>query len=201
VHNASYAVSEADNKASNLSSLVLPNLCSCESCQTSESFNRDYATVAESDVVSRKKDVVICRTATPAHPRVIYTRDLRRLLSIFLLVILSSSLLVPAFGSDSDDSSLPACCRRNGKHHCSMSMSHGSSESGPGFRANAKCPLFPQTIAAPAVFHAAVDGHPASGSFSNECSVLRVTADQPVLQTPRGHSHQKRGPPSSGRFV
>ena len=177
---------------------MLPNLCSCENCQPSESFNQDYAPVEDSDVVSRGKGAVICRAATPARPRVIYNRGLRRLLSIFLLVILSSSLLAPAFGSDSDDSNLPACCRRNGKHHCSMS--HGSSESGPGFRANAKCPLFPQTIAAPAVFHAAVDGHPASGSFSNECSVLRVTADQPVLQTPRGHSHQKRGPPSSGRF-
>ena len=57
---------------------------------------------------------------------------------LFVLCVLSIAPLV--FPSD-----LPACCRRDGKHKCSMThVSERSSESS-GFAATAlKCPLFPK---------------------------------------------------------
>jgi hypothetical protein len=62
---------------------------------------------------------------------------MRRLLASLLLVIISLSLVSPVLASAAK-SDLPACCLRNGKHHCEMGAeisSHGK----PGLRAS--CPF------------------------------------------------------------
>jgi len=47
---------------------------------------------------------------------------MRRVWAAILVVLFSYPLIAPAFASGPDDAQLPACCRRNGKHHCAMMM-------------------------------------------------------------------------------
>lgn len=50
---------------------------------------------------------------------------MRRVLASLLVLVFSLPLIAPSFASSPDDASLPACCRRNGAHHCAMGMSGG----------------------------------------------------------------------------
>jgi len=48
----------------------------------------------------------------------------------------------------SDDAALPACCRRNGAHHCAMYMQMAARmastpDSAPVFRVPSHCPYYP----------------------------------------------------------
>lgn len=47
---------------------------------------------------------------------------MRRVWAAILVVLFSYPLIAPAFASLPGDAELPACCRRNGKHHCAMYM-------------------------------------------------------------------------------
>jgi hypothetical protein len=46
---------------------------------------------------------------------------MRRTLAMLLVLVFSLPLVAPAFVSTAKASELPACCRRNGAHHCAMS--------------------------------------------------------------------------------
>jgi len=62
---------------------------------------------------------------------------MRRLLASLLLVLISLSLVSPVLASAAQ-SDVPACCLRNGKHHCEMGAeisTHGK----PGLRTH--CPF------------------------------------------------------------
>jgi hypothetical protein len=53
---------------------------------------------------------------------------MRRTVASLLLGLVSFPLIAPLLLADTD-SDLPACCRRDGKHHCSMGLgSVGSAE-------------------------------------------------------------------------
>jgi hypothetical protein len=123
---------------------------------------------------------------------------LRRLLSILLLAVFSLPLVSPLFAlSMSEVTRLPACCRRDGKHHC-MGMADQSNLIQRGTQLSApaeKCPYCPSALAAThtdllslptsdAVF-ASLVGHP-TGVAQTE-SMRRISRDR---------SRQKRGPPS-----
>ena len=127
-------------------------------------------------------------------------RTLRKILSILLLAVFALPLLSPLLAHGADrDAGLPACCRKNGKHHCMMSMGERNqfAQHGPAFGVlPEKCPYCPATIiAAPshdlavptaeAIF-AALVSHP-SGVAQTE-SKCRISQDR---------SRQKRGPPTS----
>jgi hypothetical protein len=72
-----------------------------------------------------------------------YHAVVRRVLAIGLLSLFSLSLIPPsAFASD-PEAGLPACCRRNGKHHCTLAT-QGSS-SGPTLQTS-PCSFFPGII-------------------------------------------------------
>src|SRR5579871_2773197 len=73
-----------------------------------------------------------------------YDDAMRRFPAILLLALFSFSLFSSAFSSDSD-ANLPACCRRGGRHHCSMAMRTGVSQTGPAFK-ESPCPLYPQIV-------------------------------------------------------
>jgi hypothetical protein len=65
----------------------------------------------------------------------------RRVLALALLGVFSFSLIpLQAFAAD-DEAGLPACCRRNGKHHCAVPPGEGSS-SDPAWQAT-RCISFP----------------------------------------------------------
>jgi hypothetical protein len=67
-----------------------------------------------------------------------------------LMAAFVSPLLVPFYPSS--EKSLPACCRRDGKHHCAMRMAIPVEDGKPAFRTTPEaCPyrtgaLFPNRI-------------------------------------------------------
>jgi hypothetical protein len=125
---------------------------------------------------------------------------LRRLLSIALLAVFSLSFVSPLFGLGAKSvTGVPACCRRDGKHHCTSNMGEKSNlpESTSEFSAPpGKCPFYPAPIAivhgnvvavstAQAVY-AGLIAHPAV-----------VAQTESKLRISLGRSRQKRGPPVS----
>jgi hypothetical protein len=122
----------------------------------------------------------------------------RRILSLTLLLLFSLPLISPLLAlGQSSDSQLPACCRRNGAHRCSMSpdqlaaLNHGQHFT----TAKMKCPMFPQSVAPShhetsaislsAILFAAVHAHPAQ--FPQVEAWARVALEGARL---------KRGPPA-----
>ena len=123
---------------------------------------------------------------------------MRKLLSIVLLAVFGLPLVSPLFALGMDaEAGLPACCRKNGKHHCMMSMAERATVSQRDMRISApaeKCPYCPQLVTAShadpfmeppvdAIF-ASLVSHP-SGDVQME-SMRRISRDR---------SRQKRGPP------
>jgi hypothetical protein len=126
---------------------------------------------------------------------------LRKLIAIALLVVfglpLASSLLAL---SPTSEANLPACCRKNGKHHCMMSLAEQRRQQGdkPGVAAPAeKCPYCPTALLN---IHSQIDFMPQAGQAiyaglvshpaviaQTECK-LRIACDK---------SRGKRGPPPS----
>jgi len=122
-----------------------------------------------------------------------YHAVVRRVLAIALLTLFSLSLIPPsAFASD-PEAGLPACCRRAGKHHCSLAA--GGSSSGPALQSS-PCSVFPGargvtaspnvgTVAMPLVSRVL---HPSTSAnvLANE------TPSKVLFHSPRQH----RGPPA-----
>jgi hypothetical protein len=122
---------------------------------------------------------------------------MQRVSTILLLVVFSLSLITPAMIADSD-SKLPACCRKDGQHHCSMLNVEERLErpSGPAIKSvRPQCPLFLKGGAAPAsgkagtmspgrVFFAAIVSHPTAHAQTE--AQYRVSFSR---------SWQERGPP------
>src|SRR5579864_3738776 len=71
---------------------------------------------------------------------------MRRALSILFVLFFGLAPLAATF--DGDDASLPACCRRNGTHHCVMSDAMlarlvQAAFSTPAFTSPSHCPQYP----------------------------------------------------------
>lgn len=123
---------------------------------------------------------------------------MRRLLSILLVIFFGFGPLTATL-QGGDDSSLPACCRRNGAHHCAMAdeaLARIASESGaPAFSAPSHCPLYPH---APAVTIAPV--HALAARISTPASLLKRPSTPPALHLSMAVSdpgtHSGRGPPA-----
>jgi hypothetical protein len=123
---------------------------------------------------------------------------MQRVSTILLLVVFSLSLIAPALIANSA-SNVPACCRKDGQHHCSM-LNMGEQQgrpSGPEFKSlGSKCPFFLQGGAAPAsgklgtmspsgVFFAAIVSHPTAHAQTQ--AQYRVSFSR---------AWQERGPPA-----
>jgi hypothetical protein len=105
-------------------------------------------------------------------------------------------MTAPLFASA--EKALPACCRRDGKHHCigktSAQIDVGSVPAVSGARTN--CPQFPKMLG--------VTSHGQFG-LSTSTAVFAEIVSHPALspQTQSNYrvsllrSHQKRGPPPS----
>lgn len=119
---------------------------------------------------------------------------MRRILASLLAGLFSFLLIAPALSASDPDANLPACCRRDGKHHCAMMM-RLESRSGPGFQAD-RCPFFPSVNAVPASPTAGLPGIARMifvGPFSHSTAVWQVGARSRISYSQAG---QKRGPPS-----
>lgn len=118
-------------------------------------------------------------------------------LASVLILIFSLSALLPLYSSS--ESSLPACCRRDGKHRCMMAMQviRGFSEAGLAFRSTSPdCPYrsYPSHPggARVAPFVSETSTHlPSSGIARYErCSVhLTVVSTLPPTRGPPASAH------------
>jgi hypothetical protein len=122
----------------------------------------------------------------------------RRLLSILLLAVFGLPIATPLFAlSGSQDSVLPACCRKGGKHHC-MSMAQHNQLAGDGSQWTApvdRCPYCPASVAVSHVDHLALTA--SQVIFAGVVSHPAVHAQtESKRRISRDRSRQKRGPPS-----
>jgi hypothetical protein len=124
---------------------------------------------------------------------------LRKFLAIALLAVFGLPFVSPLFAlTAKNEANLPACCRRDGKHHCMSNTDERGSIAARDRQFHApmeKCPYCPTAIAivhgnlfvaptAQAIF-AALIAHPAV-----------VPQVESKLRISRGRSRQKRGPPA-----
>jgi hypothetical protein len=119
----------------------------------------------------------------------------RRFSSIVLLLLFSLPLISPVLAlAAASGVNLPACCRRNGAHHCTGTMRVPES-SGPAFSAIPQsCPAYPVIVTvvrhgdlsfqAASLIFAGVISHPVVKSQTE--ARARIALDL---------SRQKRGPP------
>jgi hypothetical protein len=118
---------------------------------------------------------------------------MRRALASILLGLLSFPLIAPVLRANTV-SDLPACCRRDGKHHCAMS----ESAAGEGLKAaQTQCPLFPKTAAIVQSSSKIIllGAAPRMGALPPSCSTT-LTADQDRPRLAAHYAIQKRGPPA-----
>ena len=121
---------------------------------------------------------------------------MRRALAILLMAVFSFPLISPALFASDAESNLPACCRRDGKHHCAMMASESESPSGPSLQA-ARCPSFPAasaTPSSPAVSLPPVSQVIFAGLLSHPASCPQTEA---LCRISYSRAGQKRGPPTA----
>ena len=122
---------------------------------------------------------------------------MRRLSAVSLLVLFSFSLMGPAIWAGTE-SRLPECCRRLGRHHCSMNQNGGQPPSSDSTltSVSGKCPYFPPGRAVPPQGKASLRG------TAQTVIALLVSHSAGLGQTEARHcvsfgrSHPKRGPPT-----
>jgi len=119
---------------------------------------------------------------------------MRRFLAILLLAAFGLPTVAPLLAQTQDpDRNLPACCRRNGTHHCALSI---AAQIGRAPVISARCPAFPQ--------HAAVATVTAAAFLATHPSIkLPITTQSAVAHAEtqrrlsRERTHQTRGPPAN----
>lgn len=125
---------------------------------------------------------------------------LARLLSLVLLAAVGLPTISPALALAQDtDAGLPACCRRNGQHHCTMSMERMAqiSRQSSGPQIGAVCPCYPRHEIAPvAGAHLMAFHVPQRAAAFSAALALAARAETHRRASPE-RSHHKRGPPSS----
>ena len=125
---------------------------------------------------------------------------LRKLISILLLVVFGLPFVSPLFAATAkSDSHLPVCCRRNGQHHCMMSMadrSHVASNQSEFHAPLEKCPFYPASLKASQ--HSDFGLTVSSAIFGQVISHPAVHAQtESKWHVARERSRHKRGPPST----
>lgn len=130
---------------------------------------------------------------------------MRRILSILLLLALGLGPALPAGALASsirsgwtgkvDESRIPACCRRNGKHHCDMSALPAPAGETTVAASSECCPCAPRALVSTAPASAALAAA-LQASFEFR-TALRTTRPRTVAIRTRGDlARPKRGPPS-----
>ncbi len=139
-------------------------------------------------------DLDACRMRTSA----VESKCLRKLFSILLLALfglpLASSLFAMTVGS-ATSASLPACCRRAGKHHCAMRVSGEAPAGTHSFRAPVeRCPYAPRgVILAHRDFSSVATAQMSLHALTEHAMGIAQTECRWRLA--RDRSRQKRGPP------
>jgi hypothetical protein len=117
---------------------------------------------------------------------------MRRFAAAVLLGWINFLLIFAAVLPAAAESNLPACCRRLGKHGCSMT----SSTAGPALQA-ALCPLYPRGHAVPAQAKASGVPTPVSTFAITVSHSALLPQTETRYRTSYSRDWQKRGPPVS----
>ena len=110
------------------------------------------------------------------------------LLAAFGLPVAASAL---ALAQDSGSPHLPACCRRNGAHHCAMLA---ASNGAPAV--SATCPSFPQPSATAPATNVAALVPPPPATLLHRTTFTASQRAETQRRLSRERSRHKRGPPS-----
>ena len=121
---------------------------------------------------------------------------MRRTLALLLLAQFSFSLIAPTLGANTASSNLPACCRKDGKHHCAMAEAVASESPSRKLAAPA-CPLFPKAGVATALFNTAAL-HIGPVVYTPVLSgVIAASANHTCSHATLRGPIRKRGPPAT----
>lgn len=130
---------------------------------------------------------------------------MRRGFSIFLILFFGLGPL-SAFVDSSTDASLPACCRRDGAHHCAMDAQimamradrgrGGGIDPTPSFSAPLTCPLYHGPVLAMLVPAHALTATAASLRAEPTRAFVPKPAHTFAFSSP-SRTHAGRGPPAS----
>jgi len=118
---------------------------------------------------------------------------LQSLLAIVLALLTWTSTVPYLFAPSVQE--LPACCRKNGKHHCHQNMEATADASVPMLRVESKpCAQYPEHYGAPSHHSYAVLAHffATIRRFSRPLPLL-VRPD--ISSSPKSQAHLTRGPP------
>jgi hypothetical protein len=120
----------------------------------------------------------------------------RRASTFALLAAIGFSLIAPGVLLDAA-SDLPACCRRNGAHHCTMNLDEAAANSVMSVQAIRQiCPSFPVAIASPTCANLALP-RPSAAVFAALLSHPSIQSQTEAhYRVSFSTSHQKRGPPA-----
>jgi hypothetical protein len=117
-----------------------------------------------------------------------------RVIAAALLSLFSASLALPLIAPDLRPA-LPACCRRDGKHHCAM-MDMALGDDGEEHFLPSRCPSYP-THSVTAHFEEVSTAPPVQAFVSYLPAAPAPNAQGEVLYRISHHrSRQERGPPS-----
>jgi hypothetical protein len=127
--------------------------------------------------------------------------QMRRCLSIFLILTFALGPL-SALADGSEDANLPACCRRNGAHHCSLAAhmaamrAMAQQDGTPFFAAQTVCRYYPAAATAfstppPALAVSAARGPVLSAHLRSVPGASSVPKSNP------SRTHAGRGPPAN----
>ncbi|MBV9037634.1 MAG: hypothetical protein JO182_24295 [Acidobacteriaceae bacterium] len=117
-----------------------------------------------------------------------------RAVAHLLLAVFSLGLIAPAF-NNGPESKLPACCQRNGKHHCAMSEAIHTDAHGPALNTyRQKCPFYPQATAPGSSYFSCVPAAYLAVSPNGQKALIVFRVEE--FRTRFSTGTFQRGPPS-----
>jgi hypothetical protein len=118
---------------------------------------------------------------------------MRKVLAIFLLAVFGLPTVAPllAMGQDTNGH-LPACCRRNGAHHCMMNI--GQESKAPAF--SARCPNFPRPVMTTPAGTPLALAAPSLSTLTSTSPLAAARHAEIQRSISRERSRHKRGPPA-----
>ncbi|WP_263357326.1 hypothetical protein [Acidicapsa ligni] len=129
---------------------------------------------------------------------------MRRILTILLMLVLGigpamaavpTGALSAGWDAIQNDSRLPACCRRNGAHHCAMTQMNSGDNKQTSLSAPNCCPCMPHAVASTVVSDYALVGSAAHQSaLLSEARTAQASETAARISAMR--TWPKRGPPS-----